>query len=1209
VIIEVEDIVGGEKSIGHAPIRPGTRLGEVFAAYPMSELAQCVIRVDLNGTEVEDWRNIKPNPDDKIHIVIKPKFFLAPIIAFLGTTVFTVGGVAITVGNIISAIGFVISIVTTLISIFSKPTVPKAGGHSDSPTYSFDGIKTQIQPGNPIPVLYGQGKGGGQVLSAFVDVTSSGKRQNLSMLIGYGWGPITAVNCVHINDVPIEDIKSASYEVRLGGSSQAPIAGFDQVRNTFSDGREIASGFPIVYQSVTGSLTAIQFQIAANEGLVKTTNVGEKVSFYVDYGIEWRPTGASTFTTLVATRRFKGKTHSGIWDVSDYDTNSPGPYDYRFTFLGQAEQDKSGTPIHNCDIYDPGGKARGRIWLSNVTEKEKLTYAFSGIAHIAIKALATSQLHGQLPNVTAITQGRPVDVYSTTAVKTTVWTQNPAWCIADYMTNSTYGIGAYIRIQDLNLQSFIDFATLCNSQVPNGNGGLEDQHHLDVVMDVRKSHWQWIQEFLGLYKSGMIYSQQQWKIITDRQDLPLRQVFHSGNILKGRMEIRNARDPMKPNQANVNFANQLLTYERDTIYVQDSASIFGAGEPIRDYDLNAFGIARESEVIRLGKWDLARKNTARQEIQFETGLEGIVVEPGDMCRVGILATDYEIGYGGRALDGSSSHIVLDREITVKSGYAYDLFIWHIEADTPETRTIATTVPVGVSCFTTIAVSPTSGFAFQVRPNDRYAIGITSEDLILCQVKKVARTPNGTHEITAEKYFAINPATPTEIRPVAQNVQMPAAQASPAQPSRVKAVEYAQTIKDGTTISNITLDVTPAFQFEGGRITVPATLGSVTLSLAGSHNPNADALVGEKIRFNSGADSGNERIIRSYAGMPSLVASIYPPFAAANVPHSGDPYQIRKGEGLYAGVDVYVVSDSGETGAAYQGSYLGTEVVVPITAQQSFSASYKLVPYSDQGVRNENGTWTVSITTAGDTTAPPQPGSIFIVRSVGFGAGVNVIPTSCADLWGHIFYRNTVDSFTTAQTIGFASQALYDTGITFAQTYFYYAAPVDFSFNVGSWIGPATYVQSYIVTTDIDSNAVSNMVTYNGGQVFVNSGVITQPYTIAFVTITTKGGPVLLIGGFGAFSSVFRQPNLSVQGRLAVDTPGHGLQDRTISFHGQDAGNANDAYFDGAQNLVIMFNYLDPTSAGVHTYYIGGAGGTVSSYNTSGVLLQAIELKR
>src|ERR1051326_4679773 len=129
---------------------------------------------------------------------------------------------------------------------------------------------------------------------------------------------------------------------------------------------------------------------------------------------------------------------------------------------------------------------------------------------------------------------------------------------------------------------------------------------------------------------------------------------------------------------------------------------------------------------------------------------------------------------------------------------------------------------------------------------------------------------------------------------------------------------------------------------------------------------------------------------------------------------------------------------------------------------------------DYGIRNEFGSWVLSLTTHGDTVPPPQPISITATQASGAGAQalLTVVPTSCADLWGHLFYRHTANSYTLATTVGFGTQMFVDPNISYETSYSYWAAPVDGSFNVGSYIGPVSFVASRIMTTDVATQAAT-----------------------------------------------------------------------------------------------------------------------------------------
>ena len=1071
MILEIKDILERKTAYGSISIPRGMTLGQLFDSdEKIAGLKGSVVAAECNGVRIDNWQEISPAKGDRVGLQIMPKpDFLASIWGPMLMSMTAAWQGASLGGLILSAIAAA-SVIQFVAGLFMTPKPPKlsVGGVADSPTYSFQGIQTTLTPGNPVPVLYGMHRVGGQLLSMATDVASIGGRRvrsthELKLLLGLGEGPITDVNCVKINGVLSDNFSEVTLENRTGGSSQAPISGFEKIRNTFRDGREITST-AIVYTTNGTSISGLDIQVSAQRGLYYTTNKGGDGDNMVRYSVERRPTGTTTYT-VVTTRDWIDQTQAETWDVYKMEVDTPSPYDVRFRWLA----------ANHTTARDAF-----QIWLMNVTENVDISDTYSGTALLAIKGIGTAQFQGGRPDVTALVRGRTVRAYSDETTFVATWTRNPAWCVLDYMTNSVYGMGAWITTSDMNIQSFIDFATLCTSQVPNGAGGLEDQHMLDLVMDVKKPHWSWVLDTLANYRSSIIYSQMQWKVISDRADLPLRQIFHSGNMVPGRTVVKMGSDPLRPNQANVRFANQNLDYEQDVIFVQNSGSIYGSNDPIKDFDMSMIGIVRESEAIRNGDWQLNRKRQVVREVSWATGLEALAVEPGDMARVGIVTTNWEMGFGGRVLEGDASHITLDREIEVRSGVAYDLFLWHVAVDSMESRTLANTVAGGNAKATYIVASPTAAFAVAPAAGDRWVIGITSEDLMLVRVKSVGRNEAGQHELAGEQFISLNPTTPS----VASTGSIIDFASPPAQPISVVATESAVEGKDGSFISRVTVDVCPHPAIAAGQTTGVATTPSFTLQ--SSHTAVDHALENENLRVITGAASGYYGKIGSWI-FGTAVASVTPQFATP--PNSGDRYQIEIRNPEYDGFDLSArTSVSSEFSLI--GPFLGTRAEIP--SVQAITYNLKVVPFSRRGVRNYTGNWLLTVVTTGDVTAPATPSGLVVGSATGKLVPLNWTANSEADLDEYLVYRNTANAFGTSSLMGEVSaNAFFDSQVTLGNTYYYWIRAIDCSSNIspihpGSTAGAVGVVYPILVTEidttppiNIDSLTVIGSASYQG----------------------------------------------------------------------------------------------------------------------------------
>lgn len=466
----------------------------------------------------------------------------------------------------------------------------------------------------------------------------------------------------------------------------------------------------------------------------------------------------------------------------------------------------------------------------------------------------------------------------------------------------------------------------------------EPMHQLDLSMDTKRPHWVWVGDILTLYNSVVGVSNGLYKIVTERADLPVRQVFHAGNMAPGRTTAKIGGDPIRPNMAIVEFLDRDLNYGRDVRFLENSASVYGANDPIKQFDMSLPGITRATEAVRAGTLKLRRRRQNRREVSWTTGLEALAVEPGDVAIVGVLTADLEAGIGGRILDGSSTHVLLDREFDQKSGYSYDLWVWHTEADTAELRTVSSGTGIRIS------VTPTSGFDYQARPNDRYAIGINSEDLIKVLITRLRRAEGGGHELTGDEF---NPALFDILCPGSTTTAT--SNDPPSQPRSVSV-----NVVSGCALC---VQITTVPGCIGARLPVPGTLSSVTLN-GSLHNPTPDALINDGLHFISGTASGTARTITDWGGSATNVATVGVAYATA--PASGDQYYVRYRDPTLGGVFVEIDAGSGYLGL---GTIFGNSGCISIQGQGT-AMGVRLIPFSDRGARNDIGPWVQSMAAPG-----------------------------------------------------------------------------------------------------------------------------------------------------------------------------------------------------------------------------------------------------
>jgi hypothetical protein len=102
-------------------------------------------------------------------------------------------------------------------------------------------------------------------------------------------------------------------------------------------------------------------------------------------------------------------------------------------------------------------------------------YAFKGLSVLGAKLVFNQDKFPQgLPNITAEVEGKKVYDPRTS---TTAYSSNPALCIRDYLTNTSYGLGATgVEVDD---DSFIAAADICDEDVDLAVGGTEKRYTLN----------------------------------------------------------------------------------------------------------------------------------------------------------------------------------------------------------------------------------------------------------------------------------------------------------------------------------------------------------------------------------------------------------------------------------------------------------------------------------------------------------------------------------------------------------------------------------------------------------------------------------------------------------------------------------------------------------------------------------------------------------
>ena len=101
-------------------------------------------------------------------------------------------------------------------------------------------------------------------------------------------------------------------------------------------------------------------------------------------------------------------------------------------------------------------------------------------------------------------------------------------------------------------------------------------------------------------------------------------------------------------------------------YIEDKTSILKYG--IRETEIVAFGCTSQNQARRVGKWLLTTQNTETELVDFQVGLEGNYVRPGDIISIYDQYRKNQ-SYAGRTMELTTGYAILDTPYNYTNTYA------------------------------------------------------------------------------------------------------------------------------------------------------------------------------------------------------------------------------------------------------------------------------------------------------------------------------------------------------------------------------------------------------------------------------------------------------------------------------------------------------------------------------------------------------------
>jgi len=359
------------------------------------------------------------------------------------------------------------------------------------------------------------------------------------------------------------------------------------------------------------------------------------------------------------------------------------------------------------------------------------------------------------------------------------YTNCPAMCLLDLLTNTRYGLGSHITDSNLDLFSFVAASKFANEEVDDGtgSGAKEARFSCNVNIQSPTEAFEAINSLAGVMRCMPIWSAGG---ITISQDKPTSAsyLFNLANVGEGGFNYSGSSLKTRHSVISVSYFN-MDSKEIDFEVVEDATAISKFGTIVKQ--VKAFACTSRNQAARLGRAILFAEQNESETITFTTSIDsGVVVRPGSVIEVND-PVRAGVRRGGRVVSATTTAITIDAESETTLPALND------------NPTISIILPDGtvesksISDITGAVITVSSAFSSAPNANAPYLISSTTLKTQLFRVIQVEEQDDINYVITAltyveGKYAFIEDNTPLPVR----NISLLNAPASP--PSNLSVTE-------------------------------------------------------------------------------------------------------------------------------------------------------------------------------------------------------------------------------------------------------------------------------------------------------------------------------------------------------------------------------------------------------------------------------------
>ena len=418
-----------------------------------------------------------------------------------------------------------------------------------------------------------------------------------------------------------------------------------------------------------------------------------------------------------------------------------------------------------------GGKRANRIICTSFALKTLSTTNINNMACVGLTF--SSEAFPQLPTRSYLIKGKKVRIFSNATPRDDgslkfdgefdgnflqdedgddllVWTTCPVCIFIDMLTDTTYGAGNFVSLDNISLVDLYPLARYCNERVniPDDDSvsgtTKEPRFAMNTIIGNQVSAYKLLQNMASVFRGMTYWASNTVNVGADHGNLdgfPIDPVhlYNNSNVIGGVFSYSGTSVKTRSTKIRVNYNDPKNNYKVDQVVVQNSSLIDKFG--LQEKEIVAFGCTSKYQAIRMGQYMLKSEELDGEVVTFSTGLDGLFVLPSQVFAVADLMRAGQ-RTGGRVSSATTTVITTDQTVQIPSGSSQELTCI-LSDGTLETKDISN------SSGTTITVA--DAFSSAPLAQSVYAISTSNVQQQKFRCIDIKDNNNGTYTITGVQH--------------------------------------------------------------------------------------------------------------------------------------------------------------------------------------------------------------------------------------------------------------------------------------------------------------------------------------------------------------------------------------------------------------------------------------------------------------------------